>query len=73
MIIKGIIDEDFVNYKKPSMFLGTCFCDLKCCREKGHETCDTCGFNRSCTTLQRRDQQPQYRRMKIESEQRQKS
>lgn len=48
-------------------------CELaKCCREKGHETCDTCGFNRSCTTLQRRDQQPQYRRMKIESEQRQK-
>lgn len=48
-------------------------CELaKCCREKGHETCDTCGFNRSCTTLQRRDQQPQYRKMKIESEQRQK-
>lgn len=48
-------------------------CELaKCCREKGHETCDTCGFNGSCTTLRRRDQQPEYRRMKIESEQRQK-
>ncbi len=33
MQIKAIIDEDFVNYKKPSMFIGTCYCDFKCCKE----------------------------------------
>lgn len=33
MKLKGIIDEDFVNYKLPSMFLGTCRCDGKCYKE----------------------------------------
>ncbi len=35
MRVKNIIDEDFVNYKKPSMFIATCFCDWKCCTEQG--------------------------------------
>lgn len=35
MRVKNIIDEDFVNYKKPSMFIATCFCDWKCCTELG--------------------------------------
>lgn len=35
MIIKNIVDEDFVNYKVPSMYIGTAFCDGKCCREAG--------------------------------------
>lgn len=35
MLIKTIIDEDFNNYKKPSMFVGTCFCNWKCCVESG--------------------------------------
>ena len=35
MIIKTIVDEDFVNYKVPSMYIGTAFCDGKCCREAG--------------------------------------
>lgn len=35
MIVKNIIDEDFVNYKVPSMFIGTCMCDWKCLNEKG--------------------------------------
>ena len=30
MILKGIIDEDFVNYKVPSMTLMFPFCDFKC-------------------------------------------
>lgn len=34
MLIKQIIDEDFVNYKKPSMFLCACRCDHKCCIEQ---------------------------------------
>lgn len=35
MRVKNIIDEDFVNYKKPSMFIATCYCDWKCCTELG--------------------------------------
>ena len=30
MILKGIIDEDFVNYKKPSMVLEFPHCTFKC-------------------------------------------
>lgn len=33
MLTKGIIDEDFANYKKPSMFIASCNCDFKCCSE----------------------------------------
>ena len=33
MFINRIIYEDFSNYKKPSMFIGTPFCDGKCWRE----------------------------------------
>lgn len=35
MRVKTIVDEDFINYKKPSMFIATCTCDFKCCREQG--------------------------------------
>ena len=41
MRVRGIVFEDFVNYKKPSMFLVTCACDWKCCSEAGisHDVC----------------------------------
>lgn len=35
MLLKGIVDEDFVQYKKPSMFIATSKCDWKCCRDIG--------------------------------------
>lgn len=35
MKVKDIIDEDFTNYKAPSMFIATCYCNWKCCREQG--------------------------------------
>lgn len=35
MKIKGLIDEDFVNYKRPSMFISTNKCSFKCCYEAG--------------------------------------
>lgn len=35
MQVKNIVDEDFVNYKLPSMFISTCYCDWKCCVEQG--------------------------------------
>lgn len=33
MRIKTIVDEDFTNYKKASMFIGTISCSGKCCKE----------------------------------------
>lgn len=39
MILKGIIDEDFVNYKKPSMTLMFPYCDFKCDKECGENVC----------------------------------
>lgn len=35
MRLKFIKDEDFINYKKPSMFIGLGRCDWKCCHEQG--------------------------------------
>ena len=31
--LKGLIEEDTLNYRLPSMFLATCFCDFKCEKE----------------------------------------
>ena len=39
MIIKQIIDEDFVNYKKPSMFIAFPSCTWKCEKECGKRVC----------------------------------
>lgn len=39
MIIKGIIDEDFVNYKKPSMLIAFPHCSFKCDKECGRTVC----------------------------------
>lgn len=33
MRVKFVVDEDFVNYKKASMFIGTISCGGKCCIE----------------------------------------
>lgn len=39
MIIKGIIDEDFINYKKPSMVIEFPYCSFKCDKECGRAVC----------------------------------
>ena len=39
MLIKGIIDEDFLNYKKPSMYIATPKCSFKCDKECGRAVC----------------------------------
>ena len=39
MWLKGITDEDFVNYKVPSLFIATAVCDFKCDRDCGREVC----------------------------------
>lgn len=52
MKIKGLVDEDFVNYKKPSMFIGTISCSGKCCIEAGIplSVCQNDGW-RSCAPV----------------------
>lgn len=35
MLIKGITAEDFVNYKKPSMYIAFPYCTFKCEKECG--------------------------------------
>ena len=39
MIIKGLIEEDFVQYKKPSMFIVFPNCSFKCDKEAGCVIC----------------------------------
>lgn len=39
MKIKGITDEDFVNYQIPSMFISTATCGFKCDKECGRQIC----------------------------------
>ena len=44
MKIKGIIDEDFVNYKKPVMYIAFPSCTFKCDEENGSQYCINCGL-----------------------------
>lgn len=37
--VKGITDEDFVNYKKPSMFISFPSCSWKCEKDCGKQVC----------------------------------
>ena len=39
MILKGLIDEDFVNYKKPAIVLEFPYCSFKCDKECGQQVC----------------------------------
>ena len=39
MVIKGLVDEDFVNYKKPAMYIAFPSCTFKCERECGQKMC----------------------------------
>ena len=39
MTIKGLVDEDFTNYKKPSMFIAMPKCTWKCEKECGERVC----------------------------------
>lgn len=38
MRLKSVVVEDFCNYRQPSLFLVTAFCDWKCCTEQGLDT-----------------------------------
>ena len=39
MKLRGLIDEDFINYKEPSMFLIFPNCNFKCDKECGKPIC----------------------------------
>lgn len=39
IIVKGIQDEDFVNYRKPSLFIAFPKCNWKCEKECGMRVC----------------------------------
>lgn len=39
MLVKGLIDEDFINYKLCSMFIMFPFCSFKCEKECGIKCC----------------------------------
>jgi hypothetical protein len=57
MRVKTIVDEDFVNYQKPSMFIGTISCSGKCCTEGGFplSVCQNDGW-RGCAPIDIRDE-----------------
>lgn len=44
MRVKDIVDENFQDYKKTSMFIATCFCTWKCALEAGKDPsmCQNC-------------------------------
>lgn len=46
MRIKGLLDEDFVNYKKAVMYIAFPDCDFKCDRENGCQLCHNCDLAR---------------------------
>lgn len=46
MIIKSLIDEDFINYKKPSMFIAFPNCGFKCDFECGQAVCQNSSLAR---------------------------
>ena len=47
MIIKQLVDEDFINYKKPSMFIGFPACTWKCEKECGEHCCQNSALAQS--------------------------
>lgn len=44
MIVKGILFEDFVNYKKPVMYIAFPKCSFKCDKENGVQLCQNCSL-----------------------------
>lgn len=56
MLIKGFVEEDFVNYKLPSMFISTAFCDWKCEKESGVRCCQ----NSALASLETMDVDPKH-------------
>lgn len=56
MRVNTIVDEDFINYQKPAMFIGTISCGGKCCIEGGFplSVCQNDGW-RGCAPVNIKD------------------
>lgn len=52
IVLRELIEEDFIQYKKPSMFLGFPHCDGKCNKDAGETVCQNAVFKDS-TPLKR--------------------
>ena len=50
MEIKGVLHEDFVNYKKPSMLVMFPKCTFKCDKECGSQVCQNSALAQGSTT-----------------------
>lgn len=46
MKIKGLVEEDFTNYKKTSMFIIFPVCDFKCDRESNIQVCQNSSLSK---------------------------
>lgn len=53
MRVKTVVEEDFINYKKPAMFIGTISCGGKCCTEAGIplSVCQNDGWRSGATVV----------------------
>ncbi len=49
--IKGLVNEDFTNYKKASMFIIFPYCTFKCNKEYGDSVCQNSRITQSSTIL----------------------
>lgn len=49
MLIKDLVDEDFVNYKEPAMYICTNTCNFKCDKESGKSCCQNSSLARAET------------------------
>ena len=49
MLLKGLMDEDIVNYKKTSMYLIFPYCSFKCDKECNLEVCQNSSLSRAGT------------------------
>lgn len=47
MLVKNLLDEDFINYKKASMFIAFPYCSFKCEKECGIHCCQNSELARS--------------------------
>ena len=46
MKLRGLRDEDFLQYKKPAMFVIFPFCTFKCDKENGTQVCQNFGLSK---------------------------
>lgn len=49
MQVKGVVFEDFINYKLPAMFINTSTCSFKCDKECGMQVCQNSSLANSPT------------------------